>query len=98
MSIPGYISVLLCPRQAGNFTQVLLKPRTLRSLYGVPDGERGGWSTKDKNRQGVAAFNDFYLAVSFVFHLFFSRSNEPNGLAGRGMSSIHTYTRYSIWP
>lgn len=47
----------------GSFTQVFLKPRTLRTLYGVPDWERGGWSKKGNNRQGVAAFDDFYLEV-----------------------------------
>lgn len=57
--------------QAGNFTEVFLKPRTLRTLYGVPDGEHGGWAGKGNNRQGVAAFDDFYLAVSLsVFGLF----------------------------
>ncbi|CAM9420408.1 unnamed protein product [Ectocarpus sp. 4 AP-2014] len=47
--------------EAGDFTEVMIQPRTLRSLYGVPEGERGGWAGQGNNRQGVAAFNNSYL-------------------------------------
>lgn len=52
----------LC-EQTGDFTEVIIQPRTLRTLYGVPEGERGGWAGKGGNMQGVAAFDDFYLQV-----------------------------------
>eukprot|EP00752_Nemacystus_decipiens_P002082 g1992.t1 len=47
-------------KENSDFTEVLVQPRTLRALYGVPDGERGGWAGQGNNRQGVAAFDDFY--------------------------------------
>eukprot|EP00904_Undaria_pinnatifida_P000763 jgi/Undpi1/10688/HiC_scaffold_29.g13136.m1 len=45
----------------GDFTEVMINPRTLRTLYNVPEGERGGWAGRGNNRQGVAAFDDFYV-------------------------------------
>lgn len=51
---------------------MLVQPRTLRTLYGVPDGERGGWAGQGNNRQGVVAFNDFYLPVRLKIIMLFS--------------------------
>lgn len=51
-------------QQNGDFTEVMIQPRTLRTLYGVPDGERGGWAGQGNNRLGIAAFDDSYLHVS----------------------------------
>ena len=42
----------------------MIQPRTLRTLYGVPEGERGGWAGRGDNRQGVVAFDDFFVPVS----------------------------------
>ncbi|CAN0171587.1 unnamed protein product [Scytosiphon promiscuus] len=51
----------LAGMESGDFTEVMIQPRTLRTLYGVPDGERGGWAGQGNNRLGIAAFDDSYL-------------------------------------
>lgn len=44
-----------------------MQPRTLRTLYGVPDGERGNGAGDGYNRQGVASFDGSYLDVRSYF-------------------------------
>lgn len=49
--------------QTGDFTEVIIQPRTLRTLYSIPEEERSGWAGRGNNRQGVVAFDDFFLPV-----------------------------------
>lgn len=49
-----------------NMTETIITPRVLRALYGHPQGKEerlrggGGPVGKDGNKQGIAAFDDFY--------------------------------------
>ena len=74
--------------QARKFTEVLVQPRTLRTLYGVPDGERGGGADDGSNRQGLASFDGSYLDVR-------SRRVLP---VGSRMYAFHVTARHPLSP